>query len=84
MLYIMVTTAEKATKLGHDHFCIKDSNDFSQFSRTEVNKTQGYAIRQYKLVFTILLITLMQINYCGEVPFCYMLSSVAGKSHVKT
>ena len=43
-------------------FRMRDGNDFSQFGRTEVNETQGYAICCYKL-FTILLVTLMQINY---------------------
>ena len=42
-------------------FRIRDGNDFSQFGRTEVNETQGYAISSYK-IFTILLVTLTQIN----------------------
>ena len=47
----------------------------SQFGRTEVNETQGYAISRCKL-FTILLVTPTQINYHGDYHsiVCYHLS----------
>ena len=65
--------------------CIKDGNDFSQFSQTEVNETQGYAISRYKL-FTVLFVMLAQINSHGElgtstIPWYSMSSSVAHKLH---
>ena len=42
-------------------FRMRDGNDFSQFGRTEVNETQGYAISHYKL-FTVFLFTSLPIN----------------------
>ena len=45
-------------------FRIRDGNDLSQFGRTEVNETQGYATCRYQL-FTIVVVTPTRINYRG-------------------
>ena len=45
-------------------FRIRDGNDISQFGRTEVKETQGYATESLQ-IFTILLVTPTQINYHG-------------------
>ena len=53
-------------------FHIRDGNDFSQFGRTEVNETQGYAISRYS-----------DANQLSRgLPFHCISSSVADKSHV--
>ena len=43
-------------------FRIRDGNDFSQFGRTEVNETQGYAISRHKL-FTIFCAATLELVY---------------------
>ena len=65
------------------NFCIKDGNDSSRFSRTEVNETQGYAISRYKL-FLYFTRCADANEFSRGLPFHCMSSSVPDKLHVHT
>ena len=64
-------------------FRIRDGNDFSQFGRTEVNETQGYATESLQIIYYFT--RYADANQLSRgLPFHCMSSSVADKSHVHT